>query len=521
MSAPSIVSFLQSRQQLSFQCLHPATYIETYHLHDGSLHTRTTRERLYSVTVVHTYDSPAPQADDHIEAELPQQHQHQQQQQQMTLHRSLTPPPPTSLPHKSASSLFSLAPLTSSPSGSHLSILCSTHPSRTVIRETYAEEPLASNMVGGWRAEGGEVSRLARRVAVDELLDVAPLAKVLWQLVLEYSGDIYEQTTAHRCQHETELCRWSSRHDIAPSQLMAAWMQSVCDDKARSLVEHSRYQRFEPSGAGWSHEQLIRLSTSPAPPPSSCVLHPVTPSTFLLTRKGVEAYHAYHSPDILQHYSYTRPPFQFPAVQGCIARVAVEVELPAGLLKREDGEAGEEEETRAAGGDGASPTASVASTAGNSSSEVDSPLSASSLSPLLSASPTPQRSAQPSISASSTTPADSLQLYAPFSPRRSSLPLYSSKAKTAPASTSSTAAVSSSPSSSPSLPTDIFFSPTWSVGSSLYRHSVKSLLSDWLGCDVPRGVCPPSWGGRCSRVEFAVAFMPNDQQPLPCFIMHK
>ena len=521
MSAPSIVTFLQSRQQLGFQCHHAATYTETYLLHDGSLRTRSTRERLYSTAVVHTYDSSAQQSDDHIEQEAQQQ---QQLTQQMTLHRSLTPPPPTSLPHKSASSLFTLAPLTSSPSGSHLSILCSTHPSRTVIRETHAEEPLASNLVGGWRAEGGEVSRLARRVAVEELLDVAPLAKVLWQLVLEYSGDLYEQTSAHRCQHETELCRWSSRHDISPSPLMAAWMQAVCDDKARSLVEHSRYQRFEPSGAGWSHEHLIRLSSAPSPPPSSCVLHPVTASTFLLTRSGVEAYQAYHSPDILQHYSYTRPPFQFPAVQGCIARVAVEVVLPAGLPKREDGEAGEDELTRAAGGEGASPTASVASTAG-SGSEADSPRSAFSPSPLLSASPTPQHSAQPSVSSSSSSAAaDSLQLYAPFSPRRSSLPVYSSKAKTAPvaASCSALSFSSSSPSSSsPSLPTDIFFAATWSVGSSLYRHSVKSLLSDWLGCDVPRGICPPSWGGQCSRVEFAVAFMPNDQPPLPCFIMHK
>ena len=80
----------------------------------------------------------------------------------------------------------------------------------------------------------------------------------------------------------------------------------------------------------------------------------------------------------------------------------------------------------------------------------------------------------------------------------------------------------STPTPSPSkrglISTAVLFNATWSVGGTLYRHGVRSVVSDFLQVDVPKGVCP--WE-HCTTVEFAYVFMPSEQQPQPCVIMHK
>ena len=513
MTAPTVLSFLSHRPSFAFSCCHPPTYVEAYHLHSADLHTRTPRERLYHTTVVHQYEAP----EEHIQPE-----QQLREPPQMALHRSLTPPPPTSSALSTLS--YALAPLTSSttptlhsnPSSSHLSIFCSTFPSHTVVRQSHVEQPLPCNLVGGWKAEAGTVSRLAAAVPLPTLLVVAPLPDVLWRVVLGYSGDVYQQAEAHACHQDTELCRWVTKHSITPAPLMTEWMTAVMEDKGKMLVEHSRYQRFDASGAGWSHRQFLAfcptsLSTACAP-----VLHPCTSTTFYLTKASVDAYRSYHQPNILEHYSYTRPPFQFPPVQGYIQRIGVVVDLPL------DGSGSDERDSRhleEAGGQ-LSPTLSVATTA--ESPDSGSPLLTPSLSP--SQSPTPQSRPSPASY-------DPLYLHPVLSPRRSSLPTYTSSSSSSsspsatapprgPASslTPSFSSSSSSSSSSSKLPTDVFFSATWSVADSLYRHGHRSLLSEFLQVDVPRGACP--WR-TCTRVEFAYTFMPGEQQPLPCFIMHR
>lgn len=529
MSAPSIVTHLRSRDSLHHQCTHEPTYLETYWLHSGELHTRTVRERVYSTTVIHKYDTlPSPEeiskeeeADD---AALLSPSQHQ-----TTLWRSLTPPPPTTLLSRQPSYTFTpLSSLSSHLSGSnnHLNILCSTYPSSTVVVESYSEQPLQANMCGGWRAENGYVSRLARKVHTDQLLDIAPLPKVLWHLILEYSDDIYEAAAAHVCTHEVELCKWKGKHTIAPSPNMSQWMATVCADRAKSLIDHSRYQQFDTSGAGWSHHYFLRLSSSPVSASSSSVLHPCTQSTILLTRTSVEAYRKYIQPNVLEHYSYSRPPFQLPAVQGYIQRLAVEVDLPVTALKAGDNGCVDETEVGVTM-NGMSPTLSIASTS-SLTPESMSPLSTLSLSPSLNASPT--HSNRDSFSATSAITSlgvaasyyDPDLLHPAFSPRRASLPVYSSTTAshpTAKASRTTPSACFSSPlPSTTSISTDLLFNTTWTLNSTLHRHGVKSLMSEFLQCDVPKGVCP--WQS-VSRVEFAFAFMPSDAQPLACVILHK
>ena len=529
MSAPSIVNHLRSRDSLHHQCHHEPTYTETYLLDSGELHTRTARERVYSTAVVHKYDT-LPHEEAKEDGDDIASLSTSLQQQQMTLWRSLTPPPPTTLLNRQPS--YTFAPLSSlsshlSGSNNHLNILCSTFPSSTVVVESYSEQPLHSNMCGGWRAEGGYVSRLARKVHTDQLLDVVPLPKVLWRLILEYSEDIYEAAEAHVCTHEVELCRWKGKHDIAPSPAMSQWMAAVCLDRAKSLVEHSRYQQFDKSGAGWSHHYFLRLSNTAVAASSSSVLHPCTPSTILLTRTSVEAYRKYHQPNVLENYSYSRPPFQLPPVQGYIQRLAVEIDLSIAALK--GGEDRGVDEAESGTGSGMSPTLSIASTAAPTPDSA-SPMSTLSLSPSLTGSPT--HSARDSFSASSTVtsltdPATAVSYYDPdflhpaFSPRRASLPSYatSSSAASSPAARSSLPSPFSSPlPSSSSLPTDLLFSSTWTLSNTLHRHGVKSLMSEFLQCDVPKGVCP--WR-TVSRVEFAFAFVPSDAQPLACVILHK
>ena len=531
MSAPSIITHLRSRDCLHYQCHHEPTYTETYLLDSGELHTRTVRERVYSTSVVHKYDTQPPHEEAMEEAEdAPAAHQ-QQQQQQMTLWRSLTPPPPTTLLNRQPS--YTLAPLSSlasshqsqsqSGSSSHLSILCSTFPSSTVVVESHSEQPLHSNMCGGWRAEGGYVSRLARKVRTDQLLDVLPLPKVLWRLILEYSGDIYEAAEAHVCTHELELCRWKGKHDIVPSPPMSQWMATVCSDRAKSLVEHSRYQQFDTTGAGWSHHYFLRASASPVPASSSSVLHPCTPSTLVLTRTSVEAYRKYYQPNVLEHYSYSRPPFQLPPVQGYIQRLAVEIDLPMAALKAGE-ERGMDEAEGTMGLSGMSPTLSVASTNTQTPDSI-SPRSSLSHSP----SSSPTHSARHSFSATAfaSSPTDTSavasfydpdSLHPAFSPRRASLPIYSSSSSTSMQPSSIPYPSASALLSSSQLPTDVLFSSTWTLNNTLHRHAVKSLMSEFLQCDVPKGVCP--WRS-VSKVEFAFAFVPSDAQPLACVILHK
>ena len=507
MTAPSVLNFLSHRASLSYSCPHPPTYLETYHLHSAELHTRAPRERLPHTSVVHQYDA-TPEEHMQPERDVPL----------MTLHRSLTPPPPTASALSSLS--HSLAPLTSSStstmhansSSSHLSLLCSTFPSHTVVRQSHTEQPLLSNLVGGWKAEAGTVSRLATRTPFPSLIDVVPLPNVLWQLVLEYSGDVYQQADAHVCHADVELCRWATKHSIQPAPLMVDWMKAVMQDAGKMLVEHSRYQRFDTSGAGWSHQHFLAFAHAPLSTACASVLHPCTSSTFYLSKASVEAYRSYHMPNILESYSYARPPFQFPPVQGYIQRIGIVVNLPLDTARADDSSGRQAEE---GSGGGLSPTLSVATTA--ESPESQSPLSMSTLSLSPALSPTPQP--RPSI-----TSYDHLYLSV-LSPRRSSLPTYSSSSSSSPASSSPVPLRSpaaspplSSPSSPSKLPTDVFFNQTWSVADSLYRHGVRSVLSDFLQVDVPRGACP--WRS-CSRVEFAYTFMPSEQQPQPCFIMHR
>ena len=452
-------------------------------------------------------------------------------QQQMTLHRSLTPPPPTTLLSRQPS--YTFAPLSSlsshlSGSNNHLNILCSTFPSSTVVVESYSEQPLQFNMCGGWRAEGGYVSRLARKVHTEQLLDVAPLPKVLWQLILLYSDDIYEAAEAHVCTHEVELCRWKGKHDIVPSLSMSQWMATVCSNRAKSLIEHSRYQQFDTSGAGWSHHYFLRPSTMPVAASTSSVLHPCTPSTILLTRTSVEAYRKYHQPNVLEHYSYSRPPFQLPPVQGYVQRLAVEIDLPIAALK--GGEERMDETETSTNMSGMSPTLSIASTTMQSPDSV-SPVSSLSPSPSPSLTASPTHSARDSFSANSNSIShpDSLAgafydpdfLHPAFSPRRSSLPTFSASStahSSAPSRSSLSPSFTSPLPSASHLPTDLLFSSTWTLSNTLHRHGVKSLISEYLQCDVPKGVCP--WRA-VSRVEFAFAFMPSDAQPLACVILHK
>ena len=523
MSAPSVVTHLRSRDSLQHQCHHEPTYFETYLLDSGELHTRTVRERLYSTAVVHKFDAqPAAEEEKEEEADDAAVQPTQQQQQQMTLWRSLTPPPPTTLLNRQPS--YTLAPLSSlsshlSGSNLHLNILCSTYPSSTVVVESYSEQPLHSNMCGGWRAENGYVSRLSRKVRLEQWLSVVALPKVLWQLILQYSGDIYEAAEAHVCTHELELCRWKGKHDIAPSPSMSHWMATVCADRATALVKHSRYQQFDTSGAGWSHHHFLRASSSPVPASSSSVLHPCTQSTILLTRTSVEAYRKYHQPNVLEHYSYSRPPFQLPPVQGYIQRLAVEVDLPAAMLK---GSGERVVDVTDEGVATMSPTLSIASTNAQTPESV-SPTSSLSLSPSQSGSPT--HSARSSFSANTsaaplTDSSDAASFYnsdflhPAFSPRRSSLPTYS----TAATRSSSTSPLPFKSSASPALPAELLFGSTWTLSNTLHRHGVRSLMSDFLQCDVPKGMCP--WR-TVSRVEFAFAFMPSDAQPLACVILHK
>ena len=101
---------------------------------------------------------------------------------------------------------------------------------------------------------------------------------------------------------------------------MTRWRPSYCTAVIRGSTLQGR-------GGPTSSSSHPLLPLSPLPPAS--ILHPLTPSLFLLTKQGVDAYKAYHQPNILEHYSYTRPPFQFPPVQGYIQKLGVTVDLPA------------------------------------------------------------------------------------------------------------------------------------------------------------------------------------------------
>ena len=509
MTQQCLLSYLASHGHLNHVCEHTPHFIEAYDLMTGELSVRTPIERQHEVLIQDTYqphtqmvrtETTTASSTSLLPASTSPLTARSQSQSQCIC---FTHPKQCPLCNASANDASTH---THSQSSSTRSVI-STHPTAIVVTERFFDNKAllpASAMVGGWHVAGASVCRVCKSVRTKQLLPFAPLPNVLWEITHEYSGDVFERADIHECSKETTLCHFTSKHVVQPSLVWAEYMRDVAKQAAVTLIDNSGYTRFDPTGAGWESQHLFHKRadfdtpvTTESPLPAQSILHCNSNELFILTADSIAAYNKYTHPNILDNYSYSRPPFQFPAVQGYLYELPIDLCLP------------------------------------DLSDESDDTISQLRQLQISDESQITTATRSPSGSPLAYTPSDDrspvLGPISPIAPLRSLYDLEND------------AESSNSPQSEPirakhkrisesislsvtqhektmthSIPLEIFFRATWSLQSQCYRYSIKSLISTHLQCEVPAAVAP--WTNAKS-VTFAVAFMPNDNKPMNAIII--